>query len=120
MGWKVEGATSFRPNVVSFTITAGQKLRYVVGVYVPPNDQPALHRVVQALARGPVGVKKLLFGYLYAYLAQPRDQREEDLTTAIADHGLSYQSQHLIPRRRYRGEVGYPWRMWGGKRPISE
>ena len=36
--WGVEGAQSFGPNVVSFTVTSVKKRWYVVGAYVPPND----------------------------------------------------------------------------------
>ena len=36
---------------------------------VPPNEQPAVHRVVQALEHGMVGVEKLLVGDLNTYLA---------------------------------------------------
>ena len=37
-GWQVESVTVFGLNMVSFTITAGQKRWYVVGAYVTPND----------------------------------------------------------------------------------
>ena len=36
---------------------------------------PVVHRVVQDLACGPVGVETLLVGDLDTRLAQPRDQR---------------------------------------------
>ena len=35
---------------------------YVVGVYVPPNNQLTVHRVEHALSRGPTGVDTLLVG----------------------------------------------------------
>ena len=62
------------------------------------------HQVVQALERGPVGTEKLLVDNLNAYLAQLRDQREEDLRTAIAYHNILDQSQNFILRLSYRGE----------------
>ena len=74
--------------MVSFTITTGWKRWYVFGAYVLPNDQPAVYRVVQALVQRTVGAGNLLVGYLNDYLVQPRDQREEDPATVIADHGF--------------------------------
>ena len=65
--------TIFGSNVVSFKITAGRKLWYVVGAYVPPNNQPTVYRVEQALAHGPAGVETLLFSDLNARLDQPQD-----------------------------------------------
>ena len=86
---------------------------------MPPNNQPVVHRVEQALAWGPEGVDTLLVGKLNAHLAQPRYQQEGDLATAIVNHGLSYQSLHFIPRQRYRGEGGWSWRMWREGKHIS-
>ena len=80
---------NFGPNVVSFTITSGKRQWYVVRAYVPPNNQLAVHRVMQALARGQAWVEKTLVGYLNACLAQPRDQREEALATKVAHHSLT-------------------------------
>ena len=62
--WQVEGTTIFGPNVVSFTITAGQKQWYVFGAYAPPNNQLKVHRVEQALAHVPAGLETLLIGDL--------------------------------------------------------
>ena len=36
---------SFEPNVISFTVTSGRKIWYIVGAYVPPNDLLAVHPV---------------------------------------------------------------------------
>ena len=74
-GWKVEGATSVQPNVVSYTNTVGQKKCYIVGAYVPPNDQPTVNQVGQNLACVPEGVEALLASDLSAYLLQPREQQ---------------------------------------------
>ena len=51
-GWQVESATRFGLNVVSFTITEGWKLWYVVRAYIPPFWQPMVHQVYQALVCG--------------------------------------------------------------------
>ena len=52
-GCQVKGAARFRPNVISFKITAGRKLWYVVGANMPPNNQQSVNRVEQALSCGP-------------------------------------------------------------------
>ena len=87
-------------NVVSFTFTLEQRQWYVVGAYVPPNNQPEIHWVAQALARELAGVGKLLVGNLNACLAQPRNQQEEDLEIIILGHGMSEQQRNFNPRRR--------------------
>ena len=51
-------------------------------------------------------------------LAQPRDWQEKDLETTIAEYWLVDQTLHFIPRRRYRGERSWSWRMWSDGRPI--
>ena len=43
-GWQVEGVVNFGPNVVSFLLTSGVSRWYNVGLYVPPNDVPAVHQ----------------------------------------------------------------------------
>ena len=45
-GWQVEGSTSFRPNMLSFTITSGRRRWYVVGAYLTPNNQLEVHWVM--------------------------------------------------------------------------
>ena len=51
-----------------------------------------------ALVRGPSGVETLLARNLKSRLASPRDQREEELATAIANYDLLDQSLQFIPR----------------------
>ena len=103
----------------SFKITAGRKRWYVVGEYVPPNDQPTLHQVDQDLLFDPMGVETLLASNIYIRLAQPQDQGEEYLVTAIANYGLVKHTLHFTPRHRYRGKGGWSWRMWRYRRTIT-
>ena len=70
------------------------------------------------LACGTEGLGKLLVDNLNDCLAQPRDQREEHLATAIKGHALTDQAQHFTPRRRYQAEGSWMWRMWREGRPI--
>ena len=104
--------------MVSFTVTLGQKRWDIVRKYVPPNVQPEVHRVAQALTCGSEGVGNVLVGNLNACLSQPRDQREEELVIVIVMHGLSEQAHNFTPRRRYRSEGNWTWSMWREGRPI--
>ena len=52
--WQIKGMTKYGPNVVSFMLTMGWKRWYVVGEYIPPNDQSSVRRVEQALAYFPM------------------------------------------------------------------
>ena len=49
----VERVRRFGTNVVSFTITLGQKRWYIVRAYVPPNDLPGVNNIKHALSCGP-------------------------------------------------------------------
>ena len=89
------------PNVVSFIITLGRKCWYGVGAYVPPNNLPTINWIRQELECRTKGMRKLLVGDLNACLENPRDQREEQLATALAGYGLTDQAQHFLPRRKY-------------------
>ena len=109
---------SFGPNVVSFTVILGWKRWYIVREYVPPNDLPTVQRITQALSCGPDRVGKLLVGDLNACMDNPRDQREEYLATVLSGYGLTYHTQHFVPRRRYRAEENWMWRMWTEGIPI--
>ena len=64
-------------------------------------------------------MKNLLVGDLKACLENPRDQREEQLATILAVYGLTDPAQHFLPRRKYRAEGNWTWRMWREGRPIS-
>ena len=59
--------------MVSFKITAGEKRWYIVGVYMPPNDQPMVNWVEKYLEHGPAGVEVLMVRDLRACLEQPQD-----------------------------------------------
>ena len=65
---------------------------------MPPNDQLLVNWMEHALVRGPSGVETLLARNLKSRLASPRDQREEELATAIANYDLLDQSLQFIPR----------------------
>ena len=98
--------------MVSFIITPGRKSWYGVGAYVPPNDLPMINWVRQALECGPKGMGNLLVGDLNSCLENLRDQREEKPATVLVGNGLTDQAQKFSPRRKYRAEGNWKWRMW--------
>ena len=105
-GWKIEGDTEYRPNMVSFKIMASWKKWSFVGVYVPPNDQMMVHWVEQALACCRVRTETMVVVNPKPHLVQPRNRRKEDLAIAVANRGLEEQKLHLIPCQCYRGGGG--------------
>ena len=74
-GWQVEGMENFGRNVVSFMLTFMAQRWYVVGVYVPPNNVPAVHRVDQALVTKTKGLETILVGYLNVRLGELQDNQ---------------------------------------------
>ena len=74
-GWQLEGMTNYGPNAVSFMLTTESKWWYVVGAYIPPNDELAVCRVEQSLALCHAQTKILLVGDLNTRIARPWDQR---------------------------------------------
>ena len=98
-GWQVDGIFNFGPNMASFLLTSGSQIWYVSGEYVTTNDAPAVHSMEQALAVAPKRMGVVLIGDLNAWLQEPRDAREEDLVTALADCSLVDMTSHFTPRR---------------------
>ena len=105
-GWKVEVAMIFGPNIISFKITAGWKVWYVVGAYIYPYDQPTVNNLKQALAHSKMGVDTLLSVNCNICLTQLLDQQEKYLATTIANYGLLEQILHFISTYIYRGKGG--------------
>ena len=73
------------------------------------NDMPAVHQVDQAMVAKPKVIETILLGDLNACLEEPRDEREEDLTTPLVDHGLEDVRRNFNPHRRYRGWYRCTW-----------
>ena len=82
--------------MVSFFLASRARQWYVVGAYMPPNDDPLVHCVDQALKAAPKGVELILLGDLNARLREPCDEREEELIISLADHGLIDITEHCI------------------------
>ena len=108
-GWQVENMARFGPSAVILLMMSGARRWYVVGAYMPPNNTPDVHNVKQVLRAASKGLDMILMGDLNARLGDPCDEREEDLATALADRGLVNMTDHLFPRRNYRGSGSWAW-----------
>ena len=62
---------NFVPNVVSFLLMLGERRWYSVGSYVPPNNEPSMYRVYQALKAVPKEVEVILLGDLNFLIRDP-------------------------------------------------
>ena len=108
-GWQVEEIVSFGRNVASFLLTSGLRRWYIVGAYVPPNETPAIRCIKQVLEEAPKGMEVILLGDPIVRLREPRDAREEELATALADSGMGNVTAYFMPRQRYRGMGDWTW-----------
>ena len=77
--------------MVSFNITMICKCWYIVGAYVPPHDQPTVHRVEQDMAHCPAQTEILIVGDLNTCLTHTCSRIKEYLATDIVSHGLEDQ-----------------------------
>ena len=78
---------------------------------MPPHDVPAVHHIKQVLEMVPKGMEVILLGDLNIRLREPREDREDELATALAGIGLMDVAAHFTPRRRYRGTGNWTWKM---------
>ena len=65
MGWQVWGVIKFGPNLASFLQTSRMRIWYVVGVYVPPDDAPAVCRIEQVFEVDQKGMEVILLGDIF-------------------------------------------------------
>ena len=89
--------------MVSFFLTSGSRIWYVVGAYMTPNDALAIHYIEPAFEVASKGMEVILLGGLNVMLRKPRDAREDELVTALSDSGLVDVTDHFMTRRRYIG-----------------
>ena len=64
MRYAVEAVHKVRPNVVSFQMAMEERIWYIFGCYLTPNNTSRIESVVAALKEQPQGEKLLLAGYL--------------------------------------------------------
>ena len=55
------------------------------------------------------GVEVILMGGLNVQLQEPRDKREEDIVTTLADRMMVGMTAHFNPLMRYIGGVQWTW-----------
>ena len=110
-GWQIKGMVNFGPNMVSFLLKSGASRWYVIGAYVPLKDVLTVHQVEQVLAVNPKWIETISMRDLKSSLEEPQDEREEDMTTSLDDHGLEDIIRHFTPRRRYIVRGRWIWNM---------
>ena len=111
---QVKVMLNFGPNVVSFLLTSGARIWYVVGSYMLMKDVPAVHQLGQDLAAKPKGIETIFMVELNARLKEPYDNHEEDMTTSLADYGLEEFTRNFTPWRWCRIRGSWTWHMQRG------
>ena len=106
----MEGIFNFGPKVASFLLTSGSQRWYAVGKYVPPHNTPAIHCINKALEVAPKGMEAILLEDINVRLRELYNNREDELTLAMAGSGLGDVTSHFTPRRRYRGTGNWTWK----------
>ena len=86
----------------------------------PTNGTPTLYRVEQALEVALRGVEIILLKGLNVRIQEPGDAQEEELVTVVADYGMVHMASKFMPRRRYRGDGCWTWRMRRDKGKVTE
>ena len=107
----MEGIVNSGPTVASFLMTSGSRRWYVVGEYVPTHDASADHRIKQMLEVAPKGIEIILLGDLNIRLRKLRDDRENELSSALAGRGLGDMTSHFTPRLWYQGTGCWNWKI---------
>ena len=116
----VEETTKFGPNVMAFQLQTGSKRFYIIGAYVPPSDRTTIDQIRDAWKQCLGGCTPILLGDLNINLAQPRDERDEEIAEECGFMGLTDMSRHFRqPRKRRRCRGRWTWRMRRRGRDIS-
>ena len=89
--------------MLSFWLTTRRRRWYVIGAYVPTNDEPNIAQVEEALENTVKGVEVILIGHLNVSLREPCGVQEEELVMVVRACGMYDMTAHFMPRRRYRG-----------------
>ena len=72
----VEAVQQLGPNIFSFEMATGERLWYIVGCYLAPNNTLTIESVVAMLRERPRGTKLLVVGDFNVKLSEPEgDQR---------------------------------------------
>ena len=85
----MESIRKLGPNIISFVLVSGhRKCWHMVGVYIPPDNNTVLERVVQAFQDMPEGVQPLLLGDLNMDLCNLWDTPGHEIVAELATLGL--------------------------------
>ena len=82
-------------------------------------DMPAVYQVEQSLAAKPPGIETILMGDLNARLEDPRNNSEDDLVTALSNHGLEEARRNFTQRIWYRGKGRWTFNMKLERRQVT-
>ena len=108
----VEAVEKFGPNVLGFQVATGEQRWYIVGVYIAPEDEETMDRVVAAIGRKPRGAELMVVGNFNADIKALEENRlAENIATDIAAAGLEDMAQHFMLRRRRWNRDRRTWDM---------
>ena len=108
----MEVVQQFRPNVVGFQMTTGERRWYIMGCYLTPYQTLMTESVVAALKERPRGAKLLVAEDFNVKLSDPEgDQRGKDIAAAMETEGLEDMLVHLLPHWLLWCRDGRTWSM---------
>ena len=86
--WHLEGVRIFGPNVIRAVLVEGSRKTTMIGAYIPPNETDGA--TVGWIEKACEGDErpKILLGDLNVRLNSPRDAREVDIATTMANLGV--------------------------------
>ena len=98
--YAVEAIHHFRPNVIGFHLTTGERRWYIVGCYLTPDYTSITESVIAALKERPQGAELLVAGDLDINLADMEvDWWEEEIAAVLTTAGLGEILAHFLPQR---------------------
>ena len=100
----VEAVRPFGLNVISFQLATGERLWYIIGCYLDPNNTSKIESFVAVLKERPRVTTLIVAGDLNTTLADPEnDGRGTEIATALTEAGLEDMAAHFLPRQRRWG-----------------
>jgi hypothetical protein len=96
--------------MLSFQLISGAMRYYIMGCYIPPNNQTTLMHVKQAWMACPKGCLPIVLGNMNVNLATPRDEQDETIAKQVDTMNLVNMSSRF---RQCRGRNFYgQWTWW--------
>ena len=95
----VEAIQQFELSVFIFQMAMGERLWYIIGCYLSPDDASAVEIAVAALGEFSRGFKLLVTGDFNANISIPEGAEwGEEIAAALVAAGLEDISDHFLPR----------------------